>query len=86
VNRRSGTIYLFDQQRVPVMWWDFKEAFPVKWSGPGLRADAAQIAVESIELRHRGLSRPQFAGTLAGALAGLNLGFSASLDVSGSLF
>src|SRR5262245_37947903 len=28
VTRRNGTIYLLDKRRVPVIWWDFKEAFP----------------------------------------------------------
>lgn len=78
VNRHSGTIYLLNRQRLPVMWWDFQEAFPVKWSGPSLRADAAQIAVESVELRHRGLSKPRLAAAVAGVLGALDVGLSAS--------
>jgi hypothetical protein len=65
-----------------VIWWDFKEAFPVKWTGPELRADSGNVAFESIELAHRGLSRPAFAGMLAGIGAELD----ASLDISGGLF
>lgn len=86
IKRHSGTIYLLDRQQVPVMWWNFKEAFPVKWSGPSLRADSAQVAVESVELRHRGLSRPMVAGAVGAAKAALDLGFSASFEVSGGLF
>jgi phage tail-like protein len=80
--RHSGTIYLLDKKRIPVMWWDFKEAFPVKWTGPDLRADSGNVAIESVELAHRGLSRPQ----LATALAGLGAELSASFEISGSLF
>jgi phage tail-like protein len=82
IPRKNGTIYLLDQKRIPVIWWDFKEAFPVKWTGPELRANASGVAFESIELRHRGLSRP----TLANLLVGIGAQLSGSLDISGSLF
>jgi phage tail-like protein len=78
ITRRNGTIYLLDKQRLPVMWWDFKEAFPVKWSGPDLNASSGNVAIESVELAHRGLSRP----TIGGLLGGLGLDVSAALDVS----
>lgn len=81
VTRRSGTVYLLDKQQIPVMWWDFKEAFPVKWSGPDLRADAATVAIESVELSHRGLSRPR----LASALAGIGAQLAGSLGIGGAL-
>lgn len=82
IKRQNGTIYLLDRQQVPVMWWNFKEAFPVKWTGPSLRADSAQVAVESVELRHRGLSRPLTSGASGAAKAALDMGFSASFDLS----
>ncbi len=82
ITRHNGTIYLLDKKHIPVMWWDFKEAFPVKWTGPDLRADAGAVAIESIELSHRGLSRPR----LATALAGIAAELSGSFDISGSLF
>lgn len=56
--RRSGTIMLLDNQRQPAMWWDFRDAIPVKWSGPTLDATQdAQVAVESLELVHRGITK-----------------------------
>ncbi len=55
--RRNGTIYLLDRQRLPKVWWNFKKGYPVKWSGPELRADSGDVAVESVELVHQGLSR-----------------------------
>jgi phage tail-like protein len=78
ITRRNGTIYLMNTQGIPVMWWDFLEAFPVKWTGPDLRASASQVAIESLELSHRGLSKPS-----ASALAGLGLEIGAS--VTGSI-
>jgi phage tail-like protein len=78
IERRNGTIYLLDKQRIPVMWWDFKEAIPLKWTGPELRADSNAVAFESVELSHRGLSRP----TLGDLLGGIGADISGSLDVS----
>jgi phage tail-like protein len=83
IKRKNGTIYLLDRQQVPVMWWNFNEAFPVKWSGPSLRADATQVAVESVELRHRGLSRPMGSGVLGAAKAARDMGFNTSIDFRG---
>lgn len=78
IERRNGTIYLLNKQRIPVMWWDVKEAFPVKWTGPDLRADSGAVAIESVELTHRGLSRPR----LGSLLAGIGAEIAGSLDVS----
>ncbi len=74
ITRRHATIYLLNDQRLPVVWWDVREAYPVRWEGPDLQAGSAAVAFESIELVHRGLTRPHTAiqaaaGALAGALA-----------------
>jgi phage tail-like protein len=66
IRRRNGTIYLLDRQLLPVMWWDFKEALPMKWSGPALSAAAGAVAFESVEIAHHGLSRPRLATAVAG--------------------
>jgi phage tail-like protein len=57
IRRRNGTIYLLNQAQAPVAWWHFREALPLKWSGPTLRAESAAVAFESVELAHHGLSR-----------------------------
>lgn len=69
IERKNGTIYLLDKRRIPVMWWDFKEAFPVKWTGPDMRATSNEVAFESVELAHRGLSRPTEGNIVAGIAA-----------------
>jgi phage tail-like protein len=35
--------------------WVFRDACPVKWTGPELRASSSAIAFETIELVHRGV-------------------------------
>ena len=76
VVRKNGTIYLLNKMHIPVVWWNFKEAVPVKWTGPDLNASSSEVAFTSVELAHRGLSQPQteyltavFNQKTAGALA-----------------
>jgi phage tail-like protein len=73
VKRRNGTIYLLDRQGLPLMWWDFLQAYPVRWTGPDLRADTSEVAFETVELVHRGITKPQASRALAGAQAALGV-------------
>ena len=34
--------------------WSFKEAFPVKWTGPDLKADSNAVVFETLEITHHG--------------------------------
>jgi len=59
ITRKHGTVMLLDAQQLPVMWWDFRDALPVKWAGPSFDAGAdGQVAVERVELIHRGITKP----------------------------
>ena len=53
--RETVTISLLDEEESPVMVWRVENAFPVKVSGPDLKSDANEIALESIELAHEGI-------------------------------
>ncbi|MBW4508249.1 MAG: phage tail protein [Scytonematopsis contorta HA4267-MV1] len=55
IERKNGSIILFDRMMEPVKVWDFHNAYPVKWTGPKLNASSDEIAVESIELVHQGI-------------------------------
>jgi phage tail-like protein len=81
IKRRNATIYLLNKERLPMIWWDVKQALPVKWTGPDLRAESGSVAFESLDLRHKGLGRPSVAGAIAGALGDIG----ASLGISGSI-
>jgi phage tail-like protein len=55
-DRRKVTVQLVDQKNLtPVMQWVFDDAYPVKWSGPSFKASENAIAIETLELAHRGL-------------------------------
>ena len=55
INRRNISIILLDSEGREVRRWNFAQAYPVSWTGPELRADTAQVAVETLELVHRGI-------------------------------
>jgi phage tail-like protein len=56
VERRDLVISLLNEEHVPVMTWKAKNAFPVKVEGPGLKAAGNEIAIESMEVAHEGLT------------------------------
>ena len=56
VERRDITISLLDETHAPVMSWKAKQAFPVKLAASDLKSDGNEVAIESIELAHEGLS------------------------------
>jgi phage tail-like protein len=60
IKRKSGTIIMLDRKHIPVTMWNFKDAIPVSWSGPTFDGSSNQIAVERIELAHRGLEKPEW--------------------------
>lgn len=71
--RRHLTIMLLDHRGLPAMWWDVRDAFPVKWTGPTLNAtQGGDVAVEAIELVHRGIYKSQLSRALTAARGAAN--------------
>jgi len=79
IKRRNGTIYLLDRASLPAVWWDITGAYPVKWTGPDLRADSNAVAFETLELAHRGFSKPMESSMMSAA----RLAAGAVTDVAG---
>jgi phage tail-like protein len=55
-DRRSGTIVLLDDERNPVKRWHFTEGWPAKFDGPDLNAKGNDVAIETLEIAHEGLT------------------------------
>jgi len=55
VVRTEGSVVLLDENKQEVMRWNFKRAWPCKWTGPGLNAKNSEIGMESLEICHEGL-------------------------------
>jgi phage tail-like protein len=56
VQRADGSVVLLDESRQEVMRWNFKRGWPCKWTGPSLNAKTNEIAIETLEICHEGLS------------------------------
>lgn len=55
ITRKNVAIVLMDSSMNDKWRWNFKGAYPVKWTGPELKADSNTIAFETIELVHQGI-------------------------------
>jgi phage tail-like protein len=55
-DRRDGTITLLDEARTAVLRWRLRAAWVNKIEGPALKASGNDVALESVELCHEGLS------------------------------
>jgi phage tail-like protein len=73
IQRKNGTIMLLDPRQIPVMWWNFRNALPVRWSGPTFNAASDEVGFEALELVHEGLTKPLLgqAAALAHGAAGM---------------
>jgi phage tail-like protein len=57
VERKTVSVILMDSERNEKWRWYFEHAYPVKWTGPDLKADNSAVAVETLELAHNGLKK-----------------------------
>jgi phage tail-like protein len=55
VKRKNVTIILYNGERTKAKRWNLTDAYPVKWTGPDLKTDSNQIAVETLEIVHHGM-------------------------------
>ncbi|MEW6572480.1 MAG: phage tail protein [Bacillota bacterium] len=57
INRKSGSVIMLDEAGNELWRWTFRDAYPAKWTGPEFRGDSSTVAVETVELVHRGISK-----------------------------
>ena len=55
-DRRNVTIVLMNERREPVLRWNAENAWINKIEGPALKASGNEVAMESVELVHEGLT------------------------------
>jgi phage tail-like protein len=56
IERRNLTISLLNENHEPVVVWKVKNAWPTKVTPTDLKADGNEVALESLELAHEGLT------------------------------
>jgi phage tail-like protein len=57
--RKNGSIVMFDQAGDEVARWNFENAWPLKVSGPSMKADSNEFGIEELVITHEGLYRDQ---------------------------
>lgn len=66
--RRDGMIVLQSNCQLPHNVWYFHRGLPVKYTGPAMNAGQSNVAIESLEIAHEGLTQ----------LPGVGLGVAAA--------
>ncbi|HEX4164609.1 MAG TPA: phage tail protein [Bryobacteraceae bacterium] len=56
IKRVPVTISLLDEGGAPTMVWTLANAWPTKITGTDLKADGNEVAVETIEIAHEGIT------------------------------
>jgi phage tail-like protein len=57
VERKNGSIILLDETGAEKIRWNFSDGWPTKWTGPTYNATGNEVAIETIEIVHEGISR-----------------------------
>jgi phage tail-like protein len=50
------SVVLLNEAGEEVIRFNFRDAWPAKWSGPNLNGAGSDIAIETLEIAHEGLS------------------------------
>jgi phage tail-like protein len=53
--RKEITLTMYNEQLEKIRIWSFKNAYPVKWTGPAFNASQNTMATEVIEIAHDGI-------------------------------
>lgn len=56
IERRNITIVLLNEEHEPVVTWKIKNAWPTKVQSTDLKSDGNEVAIETMELVHEGLT------------------------------
>ena len=57
IERRNASVVLHNEKHEEVVRWNLVNAWPSKYVGPDLKANANDVAIESVELTHEGVER-----------------------------
>ena len=54
-DRKEITLTMYNEQLEKIRIWSFKNAYPVKWTGPQFNSSQSAVATEAIEIVHDGI-------------------------------
>ena len=53
----NGSVIMLNQELNPVAQWDFENGWPMKVTGPELKADSNAYGIEELTIVHEGIIR-----------------------------
>lgn len=56
VKQHHVSIAIINGSLIPLTLWNLLDAYPVKWSGPGLKTESGDVLVEEVQLAYEGSS------------------------------
>lgn len=77
--RRDGIIVLENDLHVPQKMWQFQRGLPIKWSGPAFNAKTSEVAIESLEIVHEGITLTSPASLASAAIGTVSAAAGISL-------
>ncbi|MGD2207088.1 MAG: phage tail protein [Anaerolineae bacterium] len=48
--QRQVSVVMYDSMLSEIMRWNFKRAYPIKWTGPTFKTSESAVAIETLEL------------------------------------
>jgi len=57
VERKTITITLLDAEEAPAASWQVINAWPTKYTAPDFNATSSEVAIETLEIAHEGMTR-----------------------------
>ena len=57
VERKTITITLLDEEESPAASWQVINAWPTRYTAPDFDANASEVAIETLEIAHEGMTR-----------------------------
>src|SRR5262245_54881712 len=57
VERKNGSIVLYNDAGEEKVRWNFVDGWPTKWTGPSFNATGNEVAIETLEIAHEGLEK-----------------------------
>jgi phage tail-like protein len=55
--RTNGSVFMLNQEQQPIAEWTFENGWPMKVTGPELKADSNAYGVEELTIVHEGIRR-----------------------------
>ena len=57
VQRKNGSVIVLDEAGQEKLRWNFRSGWPTRWSGPAFHATSNEVAIETLEIAHEGVSK-----------------------------